>query len=141
MRLSPRRRVSSTTSADDVPTRLQGPPVPSSCLWTRATDDQDGPVTDIAQGRLTGRLYLVGGPKGNLPRPVRGTVTIQGPHGQHQTEADKDGYYAAELPTGPHTVTATSPNYIINGLPGAARAEAIVQADETTTTDLFFQMK
>ena len=92
-------------------------------------------------GWLTVRLYMVGGPKGNPPRTVPGTVTVDGLDGQHQTTADEDGYYAVELPAGTYTVTASSPKYIINGLPGPTHAEAIVEPGRTTTVDLNFSMK
>jgi len=91
--------------------------------------------------QLMGRLYRVGGPKGNPPRTVPGTVTIHGPGGEHETTAGEDGYYAVHLPAGTYTVTATSPKYIIDGLARPAHAEAIVEPGRTTTADVNFSMK
>ena len=52
----------------------------------------------------------VGGPAPGSPRPLPGSVTIDGPVTQHVV-VGSDGRYRVILPAGTYTVTGTSPQY------------------------------
>jgi hypothetical protein len=59
---------------------------------------------------LTGLLIAVGGPAPGSPRPLPGSVTIDGLVTQH-IAVGSDGSYRAVVPAGTYTVTGTSPQY------------------------------
>ncbi|NJC70068.1 carboxypeptidase regulatory-like domain-containing protein [Planosporangium thailandense] len=64
-------------------------------------------------GTLTGRFAASGGPLGLAgtagPRPLHGSVTVEGPGGRHVVATGSDGSYRLTLPPGTYSVTAEVP--------------------------------
>jgi hypothetical protein len=69
--------------------------------------DRDHP----AAGTLTGHLFLVGGPAPGKPRPLTGTIIVNGPGRSRLTATDTTGSFTIRLPTGRYSLTGRSALY------------------------------
>lgn len=80
-------------------------------------------------GTLTGHFSAVGGPAPGSMRPMRGSVTADGPGGRHVVTTASDGSYRLTLPPGTYSVTAKVP-----GGTGPCQADAPVVITRGTTS-------
>jgi hypothetical protein len=93
-----------------------------------------------ATGILHGRLLAAGGPSIALPRPLPGTVTVTGPHGQQSVTVGKDGTYSLAAPPGSYTITGHSPRYGDNTATCKTTAKTVrLTTGKTQTRDVLCQ--
>ncbi|HVS69341.1 MAG TPA: hypothetical protein VHE56_12370 [Mycobacteriales bacterium] len=97
-----------------------------------------------ADGTVAGHLLAVGGPSGNGPTPLSGTITLSiGGKAAATVHTRGHGYFLLPAPPGTYTATATSPHYTFNGHPGVCRAEhrVVVATNSRTKADVYCQLK
>jgi hypothetical protein len=86
-----------------------------------------------SRGTLTGTLEVVGGPSGNGPRAVSGTITATtAKHGVLTLSVGPSGRFTVHPVVGTYTFTATSPQY--EGGRGTCRASGPVTVREGVKT-------
>lgn len=92
------------------PTCQQGTPTSMSVSYFGDAFDPAPLVPPVPGAAVTGTLELVGGPSGNAPRGVHGTVTATTADGSTQTVAvGSSGRFTLHLTSGTYTITGSSP--------------------------------
>jgi hypothetical protein len=99
--------------------------------------------SEIQHGSIVGTLTMDGGPAPGISTAIPGTVTISNTDTGAVTTAavDNDGHFAADVPAGTYTLSATSPRYNDNRSDCHAVEPVNVTQGETSTVDISCTMK
>jgi hypothetical protein len=111
-------------------------------VWLAQGVPQRAPGTmPSGQGILTGHLYVDGGPAPGTQRGVRGTIILQGQHGEHRVTVGPDGSYHVQLPIGTYTVTGDSPRYNYGKSICSVDHQVTVTRGQSASADVVCQMR
>jgi hypothetical protein len=97
-------------------------------------------ATSVEGGTISGHLYSVGGPSGRGPRPLSGTVSVQGA-AEVTVSVGSDGSFTVFVSAGRYTLTGRSPLINAGRTTCNGSSPVTITSGENVTVDVLCQIR